>query len=350
MFHSARIKLTGWYLLIIMLISLFFSLVIYVGMSRELTRGFHRAELRLKARELGIHLPLRFSDRFEELPPVLRELGPRFLFPEDLRAAQKRVGLNLLFINGLILIISTGVGYFLAGRTLEPIQKVMVEQKRFVADASHEFKTPLTALGASMEVALRDKKLSLAGAKSVIRSGLDDVESLNSLCNNLLSLASLQANGKNFVFQEVDVTRVVREAGKKIFPLAEKKNIRVVLKLVDQKIKAHPETLKEMIVIFLDNAVKYTPKKGKITIKTGRSKKLLTLEISDTGRGIPEKDLPFIFDRFYRADQSRSKENVSGFGLGLSLAKKIIEIHQGSVEVKSRVGRGTTFTVKLPAG
>lgn len=348
MFRSARIKLTGWYLFIIMLISVFFSLVIYVGMVRELERGFRRTELRLRAEELGVFLPRRFSDRPEDLPRRLREARLPFLFTEDLKAAKRRLAVNLIIVNGAILVISAGAGYFLAGKTLGPIEKAMEEQKRFIADASHEFRTPLTALKTSMEVALRERKLPAGKAKKVIKSSLEDVNSLQSLSNNLLNLASLQANGANFNFGRVDIFQVVGRACRKVSPLAREKKVEIKNKVKKQIIEGDKERLEEMMIIFLDNAVKYNFEKGKVVIKGKRDRNQLVLEIQDTGVGIAEKDIAYIFERFYRADQSRSKDKRAGFGLGLSLAKRIIEIHKGSVKVKSRLGKGTTFIIRLP--
>ena len=348
MFRSARLKLTFWYLLIIMLVSISFSVVIYMGMVRELERGSRRTELRLKAQELDIPLPRLFPDRLEDLPPRLREIQPHFAFVEDLHAAKKRLGLNLLIVNGVILGISALAGYFLAGRTLKPIEKIMEEQKRFVADASHELRTPLTALKTSMEVALRDKKMSLTEAKKVIKSNLEDIDSLQSLSNNLLSLANFQNNGQNLVFEEIDIAGVIKKAHQKILPLAKEKNIDIKINVKKQNILANKESLEQMILIFLDNAVKFTPQKGKVTITTKTNKKHLILEVKDTGNGIAKKDIPYVFVRFYQGDQSRSKSKAAGFGLGLSLAKRIIEIHKGLVNVSSVLNRGTTFTIKLP--
>ncbi len=347
-FQSARLKLTGWYLLIIMVISILFSIVIYVRVLGELERGFHMAELRLRAEELNIPLPRRFSARLEDLPFELREKPARVLFIEDLQTAKERLVLSLLILNGGILGISTLAGYFLAGKTLRPIEGVMEEQKRFVADASHEFRTPLTTLKTSMEVALRDKKLSLLKAKKIIKSNLEDIDGLQSLSNSLLNLANLQNNGKNLIFENIEMSRVVKNAYRKVLPLAKKKNIEIKIRAKKQNIQANKEILEEMILIFLDNAIKYTPKKGKITMTTRIDKKQLILQIKDNGIGIPKKDIPFIFERLYRVDQSRSKENITGYGLGLSLAKRIIEIHNGSIKVSSILDKGTTFTIKLP--
>lgn len=338
MFHSARLKLTGWYLLIIMLISLAFSGAIYTVISRELERGFRRAE---------VHF--RFGDDFVFPPPPFDSSGQMNTFLiEELATARHHLVFNLLLANGAILIFSGAAGYFLAGRTLKPIETALEEQRRFVADASHELRTPLTALRTSIEVGLREKKITDNEARSVLKGSLEDISDLESLANGLLCLSRYQQNGVNLVSQPVDIKKVVDNAVRKIIPLAKKKKINLKLEVDSLVFFADASSLEEMLLIFLDNAVKYTPTGGQVAVETKTNKNSLTIEIRDTGMGIAETEIPHIFDRFYRADQSRSKENVPGFGLGLSLAKKIIEIHQGSAKVDSKLGQGTTFTIKLP--
>lgn len=348
MFKSARLKLTGWYLLIVMLISLFFSGLIYIGTIRELERGFRWGEIRLKARELDVPLPQHFSGRFEDLPPRLREGAPRFLLGEDLETAKKRLGLQLLVLNGFILIFSAGASWFLAGKTLRPIEQALEEQKRFVADASHELRSPLTALKTSMEVALRDKKMATKEAKKILKENLEEVDGLQSITDNLLSLAKYQRADKDFVFEKVSLDKIVERAAKTVRPLAKKKGVTLKLKIGDLALMADKPSLEKMMTIFLDNAIKFTPEGGKVTVSAKRDKKYVFIKVKDTGIGIPKKDLAHIFDRFYQVDKSRSKIDVPGYGLGLSLAKRIIEIHKGSVNVSSMVGKGTTFTIKLP--
>lgn len=348
MFKSARLKLTGWYLLIIMLISIAFSLVIYTAISRELEHGFRRVEMRFRARELNIPLPQHFSTRPEDLPPRLRELPPRFFLVEDIQAAKKRLGLNLLMINGFILGISAVAGYLLAGKTLKPIEAVLEEQKRFVTDASHELRTPLTALKTSLEVALRDKKLTTKEARATLESSLEDINRLQSLTNNLLGLSHYQEGATKLSFKKVGLAAVIESACEKIRPLAKKKGVAVEFEAADLTIEADKESLEEMMVIFLDNGVKFTPQGGKVTVVAKPEKKYALIGVGDTGVGIAKEDLPHIFDRFYRADKSHSKTEVDGFGLGLALAKKIIEMHRGSVAVSSVLDKGTTFTIKLP--
>lgn len=350
MFKSARVKLTAWYLLIIMTISLSFSGVIYRVETLELDRVERAQRLRI---ERGL------PERFRVIPFNQQDDLPNFfrLDPALIEETKSRLVLFLVMINSVILVTSALAGYFLAGRTLEPIENSLEEQKRFVADASHELRTPLTALKTSLEVALRDKKMTLTDAKKVLDDNLEEVENLKSLSDKLLSLARYQSNGHSLSFKEVNIKEVVEKAIKKITPLAKEKEIGLESKVAfrrnssmqaSQKLMGNEESLEEMLLIFLDNGVKYTPKGGKVAVETLVSGKWLVVRVKDTGIGIAKDELPHIFDRFYRAEQSRSKEKVSGFGLGLSLAKKIIEIHKGTVEVESVLGKGTSFTIKLP--
>lgn len=335
MFRLARLKLTAWYLLIIMLISALFSLVIYEGVTLVLERRFKAIELRLRAEDIE--------------PPLLRPgRPPRPFFEEDLAAAKNRVLIMLLYANGAIFILSGAAGYFLAGKTLKPIEETLEEQKRFIADASHELRTPLTALKTSIEVALRNKKTSLKEAKKILESNLDDVNNLQTLTDNLLVLAQYRKNNHNLAFEPVEVKELIKEAVEKMHPLAKEKSIDIEIKAKNHIVEAVRKSFTEMLVIFLDNAVKYTPKSGKVAISIGATNKQLLIKIEDTGIGIDKKDIPHIFDRFYRVDKSRSKIDVAGFGLGLSLAKRIIDMHKGSVDVSSVLNKGTTFTIKLP--
>lgn len=145
MFKTARLKLTAWYLLFIMAISLSFSAFIYRGVTLEFQRRLSAIEHRLELRRHGF------------VPPA----GRAQFFVQDLEEARQRLWLILIYTNGAIFLFSAIAGYFLAGRTLKPIEQSLEEQKRFVAEASHELKTPLTALQTSVEVALRDQKLGL---------------------------------------------------------------------------------------------------------------------------------------------------------------------------------------------
>lgn len=331
MFRSARLKLTAWYLVIIIVISGAFSLFIYGGVTADLNRRFMKIERRMQ----GMPAP----------PPKLQK---GFSLRTDLAAAQHRVLLILLFANGTIIAISALAGYFLAGRTLEPIKDAIDEQKRFVADASHELRTPLTTLKASTDIALRDKKLTIKAAREILQSNLEDIEDLESLTTNLLTLAQFRNPEQERSVGEIGLEEVVAGAVKKIAPAAGEKEIDLKVDTEQVKITVSREDIEKVLLILLDNAIKYTPKNGSVAIRLAAEHKCVLIEVADTGMGIAKQDIAHIFDRFYRADASRSKSLISGFGLGLSIAKKIVDKYHGSIAVESSIDTGSTFTVKLP--
>jgi len=326
LFDSARIKLTAFYLVIVMVVSFAFSGIIYRSVSYI------------------------FTHRLEMIQNRMRSLNPRqeMDFLDDVREAKNRVLITLVYINGGILLMASVGGYWLAGETLEPIKKTMEEQKRFIADASHELRTPLTALKTSMEVALRSRKLTAKKAKAIIEENLESVNSMEALTSNLLSLASYDQNGQKLEFEELELTEIVKRSIEKIKPLAKKKKIVVELNMEETVVNGDCDGLERMMIVFLDNAVKYTEIKGRLKVSVSRGNKYAEIKFSDNGRGISGEDLPNIFDRFYRVDRARCKNEVCGYGLGLSVAKKIIDLHRGSVAVESELNKGTTFIVKLP--
>ena len=332
MFHHARLKLTVVYLGIIMAISISFSAFIYRIVSYEFQRRVDEIERRLELRRFGF------------LPPP----GETQLFIADVKEAQAKVLYVLIYTNAVILIFSSAAGYFLAGMTLRPIEEAMDEQKRFVADASHELKTPLTSLQTSIEVALRDKEITLKEALFTLSDSLSDIKNMTNLTSDLLSLTKYQQNGREF-FGKVNLQDVIQSSIKKVSPLAKKKKIGIKIISKDSEIRGNKEGLEKLITILLDNAVKYTPERGGIEVNSRKTGKYVTISVSDTGCGITKKDMPMIFERFYRSDISRSKIDASGFGLGLSIAKSIADIHKGTITVESQLGKGSTFIVKLPS-
>lgn len=332
MFQKTRIKLTAWYLLIIMLISIVFSLVIYSGINRELGRFERLRELRLR-REQELMLPAPF-------PRELREIDT-----QAVAAARIRLTLTLIFINAGIFGIAGLAGYFLAGRTLNPIKEMVDDQNRFITDASHELRTPLTSLKTSIEVSLRNKKITLDEAKKLIESNLEEVEHLRILSDGLIRLAQYQEPNDNVIFKKGSVKEIIEDAIDKLKPIALENKIKISSKIEKIEIEGDRKSLVELFVILLDNAIKYSRQNSTVKILANKEDNKAIVSVSDEGIGIDRKDMPYIFDRFYRAEKSRSKEDVSGYGLGLSIAKKIVEMHQGAITVKSEKGKGTTFTV-----
>lgn len=334
MFQKARIKLTIWYLIIIMLVSITFSVVIYSGINSELGRFERLQGVRLQ-REQQLMLPV-------PPPPEIHGLDL-----VAIAAARTRLTIILIFINLGIFVAAGFSGYFLAGRTLRPIKEMLDEQNRFITDASHELRTPLTSLRTSIEVNLRNKNLTMTQAKKLIESNLEDVEYLRVLSDGLLRLAYYQEPNGNMLFEKVSLKEIVENAVDKVKALALDNKIGINSKIENLEINGDKKSLTELLVVLLDNAIKYGKQNSSVKINTLKEDGKVIISVSDNGIGIDEKDLPHIFDRFYRAEKSRSKENVSGYGLGLSIAKKIVELHNGLISVKSEKGKGTTFTVTL---
>lgn len=342
MFQNARIKLTAWYLLIIMAISLSFSAVIFKMLTFEMDRFAERQQMRIE-RELE-------NAAIFPAPPKREGNAQYFTFdPAIMHETKERLLTQLLIINAAIAVISSGLGYVLAGKTLHPIATMLEEQRRFVSDASHELRTPLTALRSSIEVALRDKNLTIQDAKTVLKDNAEDVHTLQTLTDQLLELARLEQNGTKHQHQHVNLQTVAEQAIKRVFPIAKKRNIIIKEHLESALTQGNNNTLIDCCVVLLDNAIKYSAKNTTVRITTITEGNDALIRIEDTGIGISATDLPHIFDRFYRADSARSKSNTKGYGLGLSIAKKIIEEHHGNIQVQSTIHKGSTFTISLPA-
>lgn len=342
MFQKARLKLTAWYLLIIMLISISFSVAIYRVLASELNRVERVQRLRIERglTEQSLIVPPA-GDRNELFRPFA-------LDPNLIEETKNRLLVMLGLINLAILVTSSGAGYFLASRTLKPISEMVDEQNRFITDASHELRTPLTSLKSEIEVNLRDKRLNLAQAKKVLGSNLEDVNNLQILSDDLIKLTQYQGGGNSLTIGKISLDSIARQAIKKVASLAKKKKITIVNKVGNFTVEGDKQTLVEMLVIFLDNAIKYSRENTKVYLSAQKRDGKVLLAIEDQGIGIDEKEIPHLFDRFYRADQSRTKFVSPGYGLGLSIAKQIIERHGGSIKVRSTLGKGTVFTVEIP--
>lgn len=332
-FHSAILKLTIFYVLIAMAISVAFSIGLYNISSSEINRGLGRQTRVLR------DIP---ADSLQG------NMLPNF---EDIRLQQiaesnDHLKNNLIYFNLLILLLSSALSYFLARKTLYPIEKAMESQHRFTADASHELRTPLTAMRTEIEVNLLDKKLGLTDAKRLLQSNLEEIEKLESLSNALLKLARYQDESK-IALDKVSLEEAIVEAYEKVESLASKKSIGFKNNLKNISIEGEKQSLVELFVILLDNAVKYSPEKSKIFINMKQDKNFTVISIKDQGIGIRATELPHIFDRFYRCDTSRCKEQANGYGLGLSIAKRIVDLHGGTIFANSKAGKGSEFTVKF---
>lgn len=335
MFRSARITLTFWYLLIIMIVSVAFSIFIYAGASREFDRIIRIQRFHIEHPEMLGQPP--FHIYFQQLPPNSIELGV-------INDAKMRTLEGLIGINVFILLLSGFAGYFLAGQTLQPIQKMVDEQNQFITDASHELRTPLTALRAEIEVGLRNKTISLTTAKKLLESNLEEVISLQTLSDKLLELSSQIGQQE---MEKFSLLTSVKLAIKTVESLAKVKQITIRNTVKNSYLQGVSEKVTEVFVILFDNAIKYSPDKTTITIASEKKEHVISVTIQDQGIGISQDDLPHLFDRFYRSNKSRSKIGIAGYGLGLSIAKKIIDMHHGAIEIASNSEKGTQVTVRF---
>lgn len=329
MFKSAALRLTIGYLAIIMALSIGCSLALYHVSSNELARSAQR--------------PVDLYNAFFG-PGNADEINNlRF---KQLENDRGRLKVNLLLFNVVVLAIGGGVSYFLARRTLEPIEETLEMQKRFTGDASHELRTPLTVMQTEIEVALRNSELTKKEAVDLLKSNLEEVGKLKSLSEGLLTLAT--TGGNDNVKEKVPVRQLVEAAIDQASKPAAAKKIKLNSKVNDVQIVGNPQQLTNLIAILLDNAIKYSPSGSLVNINTKKRDKQVVISVSDHGQGIAVADLPHIFERFYRTDTSRSKNTTHGYGLGLAIAKKIADLHHGSIDAKSSPGKGSTFYVRLP--
>lgn len=333
-------------------VSLFFSIIIFNGATIEFRRALKQVEQRIELNnqqdEAGSSMVLLPRTQDAELQRQQQLLRFREAFSNDISVIQYRVGTWLLATNGVIFMLAAVGSFMLAGRTLSPIQDTLERQKVFVADASHELKTPLTALKTSLEVALRDSSLSKADAKSVLSESLAAVNQLQSLTDHLLTAARSQEVSRYTQRERFGSHEVLQEVLTQLAPMIQEKSLVLTQKLQAVTLKADRQSFKQLVTIFLDNAIKYTPQKGSVSVVSARAGRNLRVIICDTGSGIAKADIPHIFDRFYRAEHSRSKTGQGGYGLGLALAKQIVDAYGGDVTVSSSANKGTCFTVVLP--
>jgi two-component system, OmpR family, sensor histidine kinase CiaH len=255
---------------------------------------------------------------------------------------------NILFIiNAILLLVVPVLGWFLTKKTLDPIQNNHEIQKRFVSDASHELRTPLSILSGEMEIALSKPRTTL-DYKNIIKSSKEEIDRMTMLVKNLLFLAKTDYTKDKLHFSQVDVTDLLNSIISEYHLKIKQKNISVDFEPaeISTTIPGQPMLLGQLFSNLIDNAIKYSKFKGKITISEIYQNHYLKINFKDNGLGINPKDKEKIFDRFYRVDQSRSQEK--GYGLGLSICKSIVDIHKGKLTVDSVLGKGTSFAVYLP--
>ena len=230
---------------------------------------------------------------------------------------------------------------------MKPIVENYRKQTEFVQNASHELRTPLTIIQAGQELLLRDPNSKIIDNSESINQTLKETRRMTKLIKELMDLARADSNKIKIEKVETDINKLIEEIVLPYEEYASMQQKEIDLDLSYNKlIKIDRNKINQLMVILLDNAIKYTNNGDKIVIKTYPKDGKLNIEVQDTGIGISEEDIPHIFDRFYRADKSHSKK-IEGTGLGLSIASTIVEMHNGTIKVKNNEPKGTIFIVKL---
>jgi signal transduction histidine kinase len=255
----------------------------------------------------------------------------------------------LLIFGGILGVILAFLGsIFLANRALVPIRQAFQRQRQFTADASHELRTPLSLIRANAEMLTRHGDRFPEGDSELVGEIIRETDHLARLVGDLLTLARSDTENLKLTVKPVDFRALVSAVHDDLHLVAEAQGITTSLNLDGPLTVQGDETrLRQLLLILLDNALKYTDTGGRVDVSVGQAEKHARLVVADTGVGIPAHDLPYIFDRFYRVDGSRNHEN-GGTGLGLAIARWIVQAHHGTIKVESEQGKGAKFQVELP--
>ncbi len=314
-FFVARARLTFYYSITTIVILGAFSFITYNALLTNLTQSILESDLDSNISQLII-------DNTQDI------LLNRFLT------------IDFILVFSIIIL-----GFFLTHKTLEPIKTNMQKQKRFIADASHELRTPIAVVISGLEVNLSNKKLDLPTAKKTLENTLNEMREFSKLSNDLLDLSKYDSKKQNN-YESIIIDDLIKTIVEKNKNLTNIKNIEIKTNLNSNTIiKGNKIELSRVFLNILDNAIKNTPQNGIISLSSKITFRKYCLNISDNGVGIKKDMLEKIFDPFFQGDNSR---NTNGAGLGLTLAKKIIENHKGEISIKSEENKGTNVQISLP--
>jgi signal transduction histidine kinase len=241
------------------------------------------------------------------------------------------------------LLLSAAGGLFVAGIAIRPVRRSFERQREFVADASHELRTPLAVIRVNAESVGRSQNPQEAMSDIVVEASY-----MTRLLDDLLLLAGSDHEAMDLQIARVDLAEIARSAARSAATLAASAGLRLDAETQGTlAVAADAERCREVMLVLLDNAVKYTPAGGSIALRSRVEQGDAVISVSDTGIGIVAGDIPRVFDRFYRVDKARSRA-MGGAGLGLSIAREIMDAHGGTLTIESEPGRGTTATMRLP--
>ncbi|MES2306669.1 MAG: ATP-binding protein [Gemmatimonadota bacterium] len=248
------------------------------------------------------------------------------------------------------LVLVAAAGSLLVGQSIGPIERSLEQMRRFMADAAHELRTPLSVLRSRAEIALQQPRDGPSYVAAL--EGIDaESQRLSRIVDDLLTLARAESEQRPIERSRLFLDDVVVDAVEAARAVAERKGVTLSLaEFEEAPVDGDPHLLRQLVMILLDNAVKFTPTGGAVRVKIGIDAGAPQLTVIDTGPGIPADQLPHVFERFYRGDPARARQSGSGSGLGLSIARWIADAHGGTLTLHSGAGGGTTATARFPRG
>jgi signal transduction histidine kinase len=333
MFKSARLQLTTFYLIAIICVSFLttFGTRIVAENAFENDNSNARGEIsRIVRQEVGL--------------PLLQYPLEKVQQNQD-SSAHDRLLVWTIYFNVIAIIAGVPISYWFAGRTLRPIEEAHKLQVKFASDASHELNTPLSVMKTENEVFLRQKSFTQPEARTQLLSNLEEIQRLELLTNNLLALSDF-AHARKIKLSSMKSTEVANNAISQLTKIDSEQSKRVKVSVVNRKIFGNLESLSQVIFIFLDNAIKYSPKGSDINLVGEVKENTFVFSVIDQGNGVAQKDMPKIFERLYRGDINRSSK-IPGHGLGLALAKEIANANQAGLSVSNNQDKGATFSLIL---
>ncbi|WP_308634059.1 sensor histidine kinase [Paenibacillus silvisoli] len=300
-------------------------------------------------------LIIRTDDRllFVGAHPIMTTTGPATIYAAKDITFYWDILRNLLLVFVLILIVfivaAIKLSSSMSKKAMIPIQQSFKQQQQFLADASHELRTPLSIMNTSLDVIeLENGDTITPYSKEVVSDMKEEIGRMSRMVQHLLLLARSDAGSAEFEMAAFDIVPKLRQWVLAFEGVAQKKAIKLRTMLPDTlTVKGDPERLKQLVYILLDNAIKYTPEEGKVDVGLDPNPRQWRIIVRDSGIGIAEADQPRIFDRFYRVEKHRSREEGSA-GLGLAIAKQIAIAHRASVVLESAPGKGSTFSIEFP--
>ncbi|WP_243278537.1 sensor histidine kinase [Candidatus Sarcina troglodytae] len=255
---------------------------------------------------------------------------------------------SFLLVGLLSLVILFIISVYLTNKTIQPIKQAFDKQKQFIADASHELKTPLTIIKTNTSLILSNPDDSVKYQAKWINYINSQIDRMSKLIDEMLSLAKLDAQESNIILLPVNISKIIESMILMFDAIIYENNLNLESDIKkDVFVHGDKENLKRLFSILMDNAIKHTNKNGTLSIKLFVDRNKVKIIVKNTGQGIAKENLEKIFDRYYRADNSRDRK-TGGYGLGLAIAKSIVLKHKGKIYVQSTVNKNTSFIIELP--